>query len=285
MTVLVLTHDGDTTADRVVAELAVRGIPVARLDQARIPMRISVTGRISSGGSWSGCLRDADGADIDLAAVRVVWHRHTRQFVVDDRMSAPEKAFAYGEARRGYGGILAALAGCLWINDPMAAARAEYKPVQLAAATAAGLRIPDTIITSDPAAAYAWATDLGRPVIYKPLSGGWHADEGQARIIYTTPVTDLGTLLDPAISQTAHLFQEQIPKAFEARAVVAGDRGVHCQDRRGQREQPPGLAQRLRCPHVHAHGPARGDRRRAGRAAPAAGPGLWRGGPGLYRSG
>ncbi len=147
MTVLVLTHDGDTTADRVIAELAVRGVPVARLDQAQIPMQVAITGRIRAGAQWSGNLRDRAGHVIDLASVRVVWHRHTRQFVVDERMSGPERAFAYGEARRGYGGILASLDGCLRINDPMAAARAEYKPVQLAAATAVGLRIPDTIIT------------------------------------------------------------------------------------------------------------------------------------------
>ena len=223
MTVLVLTHDGDTTADRVIAELAVRGVAVARLDQAKIPMRVSLTGQISAGAAWSGWLRESCGRVIDLADVRVVWHRHTRQFVVDDQMSGPERAFAYGEARRGYGGILVALADCLWINDPMAAARAEYKPVQLAAASAVGLRIPDTMITSDPDAAYRWARNLGRPVIYKPLSGVWHADEGQVRVIYTTVVDDIETLRDPALAQTAHLFQEQMAKAFEARTVVVGD--------------------------------------------------------------
>lgn len=220
MTVLVLTHDGDTTADRVIAELAVRGVPVARLDQAKIPLQVALAGQISAGAAWSGCLRESGGRAMDLADVRVVWHRHTRQFVVDERMSGPERAFAYGEARRGYGGILVALADCLWINDPVAAARAEYKPVQLAAASAAGLRIPDTMITSDPDAAYRWARDLGRPVIYKPLSGVWHADEGQVRVIYTAVVDDIGTLRDPALGQTAHLFQEQVPKAFEARAAT-----------------------------------------------------------------
>ncbi|WP_279473315.1 hypothetical protein [Actinomadura darangshiensis] len=43
-------------------------------------------------------------------------------------MSSPERAFTYGEARRGFGGVLTALQDCLWVNDPMAAIRAEYKP-------------------------------------------------------------------------------------------------------------------------------------------------------------
>jgi ATP-grasp ribosomal peptide maturase len=222
VSVLALTTDSDSVADRVIAELALRGVPVTRLDQADIPLRISLDGRISTDRPWSGRLFGADGTLVDLADVRAVWHRHTKQFVVDEDMSGPEKAFAYGEARRGYGGILAALSGCLWVNDPMAAARAEYKPVQLAAATAAGLRIPQTIITSDPHTAYDWARQLGRPIIYKPLDGVWHADEGQVRVIYTSPVTDLDDLLDPALGKTAHLFQEQIPKAFEARVTVVG---------------------------------------------------------------
>ncbi len=144
-------------------ELALRGVPVARLDQAEIPLRVWLDGQISTVRSWSGRLFGPKGTLADLADVRAVWHRHAKQFVIDADMSGPEKAFAYGEARRGYGGILAALSGCLWVNDPMAAARAEYKPVQLAAATAAGLRIPQTIITSHPQTAYDWACRLARP--------------------------------------------------------------------------------------------------------------------------
>lgn len=143
---------------------------------------------------------------------------------MDDRMSAPERAFAYAEARRGFGGVLTALgvSGCLWVNDPVAAARAEYKPVQLAAASACGLAIPETLITSDPQAAYAWAMDLGRPIIYKPLGGIWHADERQVRALYTSPVEHLDTLRDPALALTAHMFQEKVSKQFEVRAVVVG---------------------------------------------------------------
>lgn len=224
MTVLVLTHDGDTTADRVSAELAVRGVPVVRLDQAAIPQRTSISARIRTGQQWTGRLDGQSGELADLSAVRAVWHRHTRQFVVDDRMSSPERAFAYGEARMGFGGVLAALGlgQALWVNDPVAAARAEYKPVQLQAAVQVGLKIPETIITNDPRSAHDWAVNLGRPVVYKPLSGVWHADEGQVRLIYTSPVTDLSELFDPALARTACLFQQQVEKQYEGRAIVVG---------------------------------------------------------------
>lgn len=225
MTVLILSHDGDTTADRVTAELALRGVPVVRLDQAAIPQQVSIAAEISAGRPWTGRLSDSDGDLVDLGGVRAVWHRHTRQLVVDQRMSAPERAFAYGEARRGYGGVLTALGTdrCLWVNDPVAAARCEYKPVQLAVASAVGLHIPETLVTSDPTRAYDWATRLDRPIVYKPLSGVWHADEGQVRVTWTSPVEDPRDLLDPALARTAHLFQEAVPKQYEVRAVVVGD--------------------------------------------------------------
>jgi hypothetical protein len=139
-----------------------RGIPVVRLDPSAFPQRMPMAARISSFDTWDGQLMLDGGELIELADIRSVWHRRASQFVMDERMSAPERAFAYGEARRGLGGVFAALGRCLWVNDPMAAARAEYKPVQLAAAADAGLRIPETLITSDPRSAHDWARQLGR---------------------------------------------------------------------------------------------------------------------------
>jgi hypothetical protein len=126
--------------------------------------------------------------------------RRPTQFKMDERMTSPERVFAYSEARYGFGGVLTALrqSGCLWVNDPLAAMRAEYKPVQLTEAARVGLNIPKTIIASDPQEAHTWAKALGRPFVYKPVGGIWHADEGQVRVVYTTPIKDLDDLLDPA---------------------------------------------------------------------------------------
>lgn len=221
--VLVLTDETDGTADRVVAELVSREIPLLRLDPADFPGRVSIDARIGAGRSWSGRFAEVSTGDllISLADVGSVYYRRPTQFTLDERMSGPEKLFAYAEARRGFGGVLQALEGAVWVNDPVAAARCEYKPVQLAAVEV-GLTVPETIITNDPHRAYNWAVRLGRPIVYKPLGGIWHADEGQVRVLYTTRVSEPGELLDESLSRTAHLFQEQIVKSVEVRAVVVG---------------------------------------------------------------
>ncbi|SDH76901.1 ATP-grasp ribosomal peptide maturase, SAV_5884 family [Sinosporangium album] len=223
-TVLIITDDSDTVAERVAVELVERGIPVVTMDTADFPAQISMATHIESGSdSWTGVISTPRG-DLDLAGVGAVYMRRPTQFRMDEEMTSPERAFAYSEARYGFGGVLSALrqSGTLWVNDPMAAMRAEYKPVQLALAARIGLKIPKTLITSDPHAAHAWAKGIGEPIVYKPLGGIWHADEGQVRVVYTTPIKDLDDLRDPAMSRTAQMFQAWIDKACEARAVVVG---------------------------------------------------------------
>lgn len=225
-TVVILASVRDVTGERVAAELAVRGVPVVRLDAAQFPGEFAIDATIGPGGRWGGQISAVGSGRqiLDLGAAGAVYYRHPEQFILDARMSGPERAFAFREARRGFGGVIQALAHCVWVNNAIAAARADYKPVQLATAAEIGFDIPETLITSNPVAAREWAKSLNRPIIYKPLGGIWHGDEGQIRVLYATPITNPDDLLDEAISRTAHLFQEQIPKEFEARAIVVGDR-------------------------------------------------------------
>ncbi|MDX6743644.1 MvdC/MvdD family ATP grasp protein [Actinocorallia sp. A-T 12471] len=222
---VILTEDRDRTADRVAAELAVRGVPVVRMATSAFPQSLGMTATLGPAG-WTGALTLPTGDTLPIAEIGAVYRRRPTQFRMDARMSAPERAFAYGEARRGLGGVLNALAvsGCRWVNDPAAAAAAEYKPLQLATANAVGLDVPETLVGNDPVAAHAWAKELGKPVAFKPLSGVWHADQGTLGIIYTTPV-EVAELLDPGFGRTAQLLQEFIDKADEARAVVIAPPG------------------------------------------------------------
>ncbi|WP_433227731.1 MvdC/MvdD family ATP grasp protein [Actinomadura formosensis] len=223
MTVLMLARHGDKVAERVGAELLRRGTSVVQVNPSSFPTRLSMGARLNGSLSWSGRISGRDGLDVELAGISAVWQRGATPFVMDERMSSPERAFAYGEARRGFGGVLAALGDCLWVNDPVAAARAEYKPFQLAEAARVGLAVPETLITSDPRTAYDWAKELGRPIVYKPMDGVVHADEGRVRILYTAPVIDRESLLDPAFGRTAQMLQERVQKAFEARVTVLGN--------------------------------------------------------------
>lgn len=100
-----------------------------------------------------------------------------------------------------------------WINHPTAIARAEYKPVQLTEAAACGMRIPRTLVTNDPREAKEFAETVG-PTVHKRLSSA------------IGPGDPLTRLVDPSeieIGNTAHLFQEWVPKAYEVRLTVVDD--------------------------------------------------------------
>ncbi|MFD9207515.1 ATP-grasp ribosomal peptide maturase [Streptomyces sioyaensis] len=223
--VLVCTEDEDATADLVIAELNRRRVPVLRLDPGRdfpapvvLAARIGAggTSRTKSGGGWGGRLTVGE-RTADLSAVRALYHRRPSPYPTHSGEQAGR--FAAQENRRGLGGVLGALPGCLYLSHPQAIARAEYKPAQLDAAAGVGLTVPATLITNEPWEAKQFCSE--QPTIYKPLHAGAYEVEGEPAGIWAAPV-ETGEI-DGAVSRSAHLFQAQVPKVADVRAVVVGE--------------------------------------------------------------
>lgn len=222
--VLVCTEYEDATADLVIAELNRRRVPVLRFDPGRdfpAPMALAAriggggSSRTKSGGGWEGWL--AVGArTADLSAVRALYHRRPSPYPTNSGEQAAR--FGAQENRRGLGGVLGALPGCLYLSHPQAIARAEYKPAQLDAAIRAGLMVPATLITNDPGEAERFCAE--QRTIYKPLHAGAYEVEGESAGIWAAPV-EAGEI-DGAVSRSAHLFQAQVPKVADVRTVVVG---------------------------------------------------------------
>lgn len=224
--VLVCTQDEDATADLVIADLNRRRVPVLRFDPGRdfpAPAVLAartgagVTSRATPGGGWGGRLKVGD-RTVELSAVRALYHRRPNVYPTDSGEQSVR--FAAQENRRGLGGVLGALPGCLYLSHPQSVARAEYKPAQLDAATRVGLMTPATLITNDPVEAKAFCAE--QPTIYKPLHAGAYDVEGEPAGIWAAPV-EAGEI-DGAVSRSAHLFQAQVPKVGDVRAVVVGER-------------------------------------------------------------
>ncbi|MGW1815957.1 ATP-grasp ribosomal peptide maturase [Streptomyces sp. NPDC002125] len=214
--VLVCTEYEDATADLVIAELNRRRVPVLRFDPGRdFPAPAVLAAHMRAGG-WGGRLTVGE-RTADLSAVRALYHRRPSSYPTGSGEQAAR--FAAQENRRGLGGVLGALPGCLYLSHPQAIARAEYKPAQLYAATRVGLTVPATLITNDPMEGKAFCAE--RPTIYKPLHAGAYDVEGEPAGIWAAPV-EAGEI-DGAVSHSAHLFQEWVPKVADVRAVVVGE--------------------------------------------------------------
>ncbi len=205
-TVAVFTGEFDVTADVVIVELERRRVPVFRCDPGAFPSTLVLDARF--GGGWTGHLR-TDRRSLDLGDVACAWWRRPTSITVPPEV--PQADWVRAEARAGLRGVLAALP---WLNHPDDIRAAEHKPLQLATAAQVGLTVPATLITNDPGEARAFAEEHG-PIIYKPLTSG--ILDGN-KMIYASTV-DPATL-DDSVSVTAHLFQQQVPKAHELRVTA-----------------------------------------------------------------
>lgn len=218
--ILVLTSANDRTADRVVAEIQRRGRAVSRFDLADFPRSVSVTAQLGDGLDWCGSMT-TEGGPISLADLQAVYYRRPTRFVFPGEISESDLAFATAEARRGLGGLLLAVP-CRWVNNPSNVADAEFKPFQLAAAAACGLAVPRTLLTNDPDQARDFCSTLRRGAVYKPLSAANIVTGDEVALVFTSRVS-VSDLADGDVSLTMNLFQEWIPKRFDARVTVFGD--------------------------------------------------------------
>ncbi|MGW2496246.1 ATP-grasp ribosomal peptide maturase [Streptomyces pseudogriseolus] len=220
--VLIIAAADDWPTDRVVVELEQRGAEVFRMDTADFPQRLTLAGRIDQGYGWTGELT-TEHRTVELSRVGAVYYRAPGAFQFPAGMSGPEERFAAAQARAGLGGVLSAL-DCRWVNHPTYMARAEYKPVQLAAARECGLRIPPTLITNHPNDVRAFAIQHGGAIVCKPVASPVLIEDGQLKSVYTQRLTraDLNDL--HGIDTTAHLFQAWVDKAYEVRLTVIGQR-------------------------------------------------------------
>jgi ATP-grasp ribosomal peptide maturase len=217
---LIVSADGDWSAEQVAGQLAERGHRHAWIDPGDFPLRLTLDASLN-GSSWTGAV-SRSGEPIRLEAVTAVFYRRPNDFTFAKGMSEPEQRFARTQARVGLGGVLASLP-VRWVNHPSALADAEYKPRQLAVASAVGLQVPRTLVTNDAAAVRRFAASV-RDLVVKPLGDVLMSEAGDLTAVWTRRLPD-DELADLAgVEHTAHLFQQWVPKAYEVRLIMAGCR-------------------------------------------------------------
>ncbi|MEU3657873.1 ATP-grasp ribosomal peptide maturase [Streptomyces sp. NPDC032161] len=221
-TVLVVTALEDFTADKVIAALNEREVPVVRVEPADIGPALTFAARIGQDSStWGGRLRTAS-REVELGEVAAVYYRRPTPYTARYRhLPVQQRDFAAAEARHGLGGILNNLHGAKYVNHPAAVTRADFKPAQLQRFTELGLQIPPTLVTNDAEAARKFAAEHNH-VIYKAFRGLPPGEDGHTGAIWAQRV-DPDTF-DDTLSVTAHLFQAEIPKTGDVRVTVVGEK-------------------------------------------------------------
>lgn len=214
--VLVVTQPDDLTADLVIEELNRRCVPVMRFDAADFPHSVTLSARIDTAGLRGILATRSRRADLD--AVRSLYYRRPRAFAFAG-LDEQDARWATLQARYGFGGVLASLPGCLYVNHPHAIADCEFKPAQLAGAAEVGFTIPPTLITNSPGDAREFAAEYA-PIVYKPLRSTPYRRDGRSLTIWVDQVDPAE--LDESVSGTAHLFQARVPTQVFLRVTAIG---------------------------------------------------------------
>jgi glutathione synthase/RimK-type ligase-like ATP-grasp enzyme len=215
--ILAVTHQGDDQAQPVLEALRARGAEVVMLDLADLPGR----GRIAfSYGKGEERLILLDGREaLDARRATAIWWRRPQPFTAAPDLSRAHAAFAVRQAEGALLGMLASLApGVLFVNDPWREHLASQKTYQLAAALRAGLKVPETLVTSDPEAARDFlAPRKGGGAVHKAIQSTASDWRRTARV----GAEDLLRLEDLCLAPV--ILQERVP-GVDVRVTVVGEK-------------------------------------------------------------
>lgn len=238
--ILIITNSFDLHADLLTPILAAKGQHAFRLNLDAFPRDYQLCQLFELGRMSNKIRLLPDGAWLDLAEIGAIWTRKSAEFAyLSEDLSLHERTFAKLETEQALFGLLFSL-DCFWINHPLASRGAMWKGEQLMRATQMGFRVPRSIVTNCPEQVRQFKDDLAGDMIFKSMSSPYLGGEALApeqritRGVGTTIVDqDMMDSLD-AVRQVACHFQEYIPKHYELRVTVIGERvfaaKIHSQD-------------------------------------------------------
>ena len=215
--IVAVSHPDDPHAQRVLGHLEDAGHEAVLLDLSDLPDRATLTVDYDHGSPRIEIGRD-DGSTIDLTQATAVWWRRPQAAEPSSVSDLEVRLFTVNEWHEAINGLWQLL-DVHWVNDPVRDEVAARKALQLRVAARTGLRVPRTIITSDPqqARAFVEAEGVGNTV-FKTFSCT-HAIWRETRLVRE----DVLSLLE-AVRLAPVIFQEYIPAGVDLRVTAVGER-------------------------------------------------------------
>ncbi len=227
--VLIVTTELDPHADAVQDELDKRGIDYFRLHPETLLSDYEVVVRIPRVGGWQVHIEHTSGRRLGLPSSGTIGYLRKPQAVrpLPTTQATNAQDFAAAEGTAFVRGIMR-MPGMSWFPSPDAIRMASAKLPQLACAQRAGLTIPDTLVTSSPREALAFADSHGGRVVTKRV-GAQPVPAEDNLAFFTAAVTsdDLAANAQ-GVAQSPLVLQEEVAKKFELRIIVIGTQIFAC---------------------------------------------------------
>lgn len=216
--VLLITHSGDYfTVDRVAEALLKRGIQPFRLDTDQFPMTVKLQAEFSN---FESHYRVEYGdRSFNTEQVQAVWLRRIWKPELPQELAPKFQAACTRESMAVLDGFWDSLRKACWVDDLQRINAAENKLRQLRVAAEVGLVIPQTLITNDPKQAREFFQQVKGKMVAKLLRPLSYSMAGSAFFMYTSVVKEADLIDAETLRYCPMVFQEQIPKQQELRAV------------------------------------------------------------------
>ncbi len=214
---IILSAADDVHACAVAAEIMTEhGGRALILDTAHYPQHWRITSRIGGDRAPGWLLRAGDLELADDEVAGVWWRRPKSHRIPSEVTDRKVRRFCAQESAAAFSGWIHGL-GRDVINPLAAEMVANKKPYQLLRARDAGLRVPNTVVTNDPAEARSFVESQPHGVIFKVLTAtSWTF--ANTRMFRQKHARHLKNLRFAPI-----IFQEYIDVAYDIRATIVDD--------------------------------------------------------------
>jgi hypothetical protein len=214
--IVVISYAEDPHAARVISLLSEGQHDVLLLDLARLPDRATLSVDYADPAAPAVLYAEAGRDPVDLARASAVWWRRPQVPDVTGIGDLDARYFTANEWNEAINGIWQLMPG-RWMNPPDRDEVAGRKAHQLRLAAGLGLRVPRTLITSDPDRARSFIDSVGvGRTIFKTFSAT-HAVWRETRLIRENELA----ILD-AVQVAPVIFQEYIPGVADVRVTAIG---------------------------------------------------------------
>ena len=223
--ILIFTNKQDTHADEVIRRLHVRNIEVFRLNSEDILSKYKVNLQIEEDGMWSGNITDEVGRILNLVNIKVAWLRKPEFNFFSGKDPGSEHEEFIASEIKSLINTLYSIPSIKWVNDPFIANRSKVKFQQLLLANQYEVKIPKTIITTQPEKAKEFFISCGEEALVKTIYTGNATINGISQGIPSRKIDkDDFYKFYESIPLSPTQLQEYIEKAFELRITVIGEK-------------------------------------------------------------
>ena len=206
---LIVSHTEDYTTDIVVDNLNKKGLEYFRLNTDKQDFSKFSVSIIKNN------------VQNPLATINSIWYRRVKSPIISN--SGYIQNFFQNEFKIFLNNLFA-MQNIKWLSNPFSIERAENKLLQLQAASAVGLQVPNTLVTSD-VNEVTHFQERFKDIIIKPLSSNYYRNSESEYGIYTRRLSKqmIKNWLENAdqyANQAPAIFQEFIQKKIELRIIV-----------------------------------------------------------------